>query len=115
MTEPLSNEVSVEKLVLGIEGFNYHDLFQPEKLHLLHTRFSESLVDSDPEVGRQYSEILKKGSPNREDETWVAINVGPPLIALPRHYVWAGKQPAKTRSGNPFIGQCFVREEGLRA
>ncbi len=79
MTSPLGNRVSRETLVLGIDGFTYHDLFKSEKLRLLQTRFTEFLVNSDPDKGRRYSEIIGKAEQTREDETWVAVYIGPYL------------------------------------
>ncbi len=78
MTEPIANN-NGETLTLGIEGFGYRDLFQPEKLRLLQVRFTEDLLKSDPDVGRRYSEIMDSANPTREEETWVTINVGPHL------------------------------------
>ena len=66
-------------LILGIEGFAFHDLFQPEKLRLLHQRFVGDLFERDPEAGDRYRALLEQGEPSRQEESWVAETIGPHL------------------------------------
>ena len=114
MTEPLANN-NVETLALGIEGFSYHDLFQPEKLRLLQVRFAEDLLKSDPDVGCRYSEIMDSDDPTREKETWVTINVGPHLSRFLGALFGLDKaqreQEANTRALN---GVLSVRRDFVR-
>jgi NADPH-dependent glutamate synthase beta subunit-like oxidoreductase/NAD(P)H-flavin reductase len=79
MTEPLADNKNGEPLALGIEGFSYRDLFQPERLRLLQERFSDDLAERDPEAGRRYRKLLEQANPTRQDESWVTEAVGPHL------------------------------------
>lgn len=66
-------------LILGVEGFTFHDLFQPERLRLLHQRFIDALLERDPEAGHRYRALLEQGDPSRQEESWVAETIGPHL------------------------------------
>ncbi len=64
-------------LRLGLPGFSFADLFAPARLADLFRTFVDELDRSDPSVALRYREILDRGEPTREDESWVAVTVGP--------------------------------------
>jgi len=119
MTDVLADNKSAA-LTLGIGGFSYPDLFQPEKLRFLLIRFTEELVKSDPDVGRRYNEIMNSADPTREDETWVAVNVGPHLSrflgALFGLHKFQRKREAETRAldGVMSVRRDFVRRRVVK-
>jgi len=64
-------------LRLGIPGFTFADLFVPKRLSDLFAAFLEDLDRRDPGTALRYREILEKGEPTREDESWLTVVVGP--------------------------------------
>jgi NADPH-dependent glutamate synthase beta subunit-like oxidoreductase/NAD(P)H-flavin reductase len=67
---------------LGLPGLTYADLFRAERLRDLFHLFVNDLERRDPSVGLRYREILEKGDPSREDESWIAVEVGPHVAAF---------------------------------
>lgn len=120
MSVSLANDTDGEVLTLGIEGFGYRDLFQPEKLRLLQARFTEELVQSDPDLGQRYVEIMDSGNPTREDETWVAVNIGPHVSRFLGTLFGLGQaqqeQVTKTRAldGLLSVRRDFVRKRVVK-
>ena len=52
--QPQSGSESNE-LLLGIEGYNYEDLYRPEKLATLNTLFHQELAESEPQLAEQFN------------------------------------------------------------
>ncbi len=74
--------LNAEILTLGVPGFTYADLFKPLRLAELLAVFMNDLDRRDPSVGLRYREILERGNPTREEESWVTVEVGPHLSAF---------------------------------
>src|SRR5262245_8351252 len=67
---------------LGIAGFSYADLFRPDRLRQLFHAFVNDLERRDPSIGFKYREILERGNPTRDEESWIAVEVGPHVSAF---------------------------------
>ena len=67
---------------LGVPGFTYADLFRPARLRDLFQIFVNDLERRDPAVGLKYREILERGDPTRDEESWIAVEVGPHVSAF---------------------------------
>ncbi|HYC78914.1 MAG TPA: FAD-dependent oxidoreductase [Planctomycetota bacterium] len=67
---------------LGLPGYVFADLYRPARLRDLFVAFLNDLDRRDPTVALKYREILEKGDPVREEETWIACHVGPHVSAF---------------------------------
>ena len=67
----------VGALKLGVPGFVFADLYRPARLRDLFHAFMDDLDRREPAVALRYREILERGRPTRDEETWVACSVGP--------------------------------------
>ena len=68
-----------QRLVLGIDGFTYEDLYAPAALSRLHRVFVDDLEYRDPGLGLRYRELLDRGAPTRDEETEAIMALGPHL------------------------------------
>src|SRR5436190_4726915 len=71
-----------DALKLGIAGFTCADLYRPLRLRDLFHAFINDLERRDPSVGLRYRELLEKGDPSRDEESWIAVEVGSHVSAF---------------------------------
>jgi NADPH-dependent glutamate synthase beta subunit-like oxidoreductase/NAD(P)H-flavin reductase len=65
------------ELKLGLPGFAFADLYRPARLRDLFAAFLDDLDRREPASALRYREILERGRPTRDEESWVACTVGP--------------------------------------
>lgn len=61
----------------GVPGVAFADLYEPRGLARLQRMFEEDLEHRDPGLGLEYREIRERGNPAREEESRMAMALGP--------------------------------------
>jgi NADPH-dependent glutamate synthase beta subunit-like oxidoreductase/NAD(P)H-flavin reductase len=99
----------------GIPGFSYHDFFAPAALARLLRVFVDELEHRDPAIGLRYREILERGDPSREEESWLCAEVGPVLGRFVARLFGAEAEVEEVRDSTRVLDAIFeVRREFLR-